>query len=234
MGIYANQEIRAGRSYRQEFRYRRRDGELRWLAEDVHIEPLGPGQWRAVGVCTDITRLKEIQEELRLANQAKDDFLSMLAHELRNPLAPIRNAVELLRHAGPDGPRLQRAREIIERQTEHLVRLVDDLLDVSRITRNKIALQCECLDLVALVSDAVEVRRSVLESAGLKLALDLPREPVWIEGDATRLTQVVSNLIHNAAKFSDPGGWVTVRVVSDPECERAQIVVRDTGIGIDA
>src|SRR5262249_22685740 len=161
----------------------------RWLAEDVHIETVGPGRWRAVGVCTDITGLKEIHTELSRANQAKDDFLSMLAHELRNPLAPIRNAVELLRLWGPAEPRLDRAREIIERQVEHLARLVDDLLDVSRITRNKIVLQRESLDLIEVIREAVEVRRTVLESAGLELHLELPPTPVWIDGDATRLTQ---------------------------------------------
>jgi signal transduction histidine kinase len=180
--------------------------------------------------------LQQRAEELGQADRAKDQFLAMLAHELRNPLAPIRNAIELLKlqqGAAPE-PHLIRAREIIERQVGHQARLIDDLLDVSRISRGKIRLSQEQIDLVRLVRDTGEDCRSVLEAAGLRLFLQLPEEPVWVEGDPTRLAQVVGNLLQNAAKFTDPGGRVTLQVVAEPEGQRATITVCDTGIGIEA
>jgi CheY-like chemotaxis protein len=140
----------------------------------------------------------------------------MLAHELRNPLAPIRNAAHLLKLWGPAEPRLTRAREIIDRQVRHLARQLDDLLDVSRITRGKIELRPVRLDLVALVRETAEDTRGVIEEAGLTLTLDLPPEPLWVQGDPTRLAQVVGNLLANAVKFTQHGGIVTVRL--SPNC----------------
>jgi PAS domain S-box-containing protein len=170
--------------------------------------------------------------ELQRADQRKDEFLAMLAHELRNPLAPIRNAAQILKQLGPPDPPLVRAREIIERQVIHQARLVDDLLDVSRITQGKIDLRRERLDLTALVRDTAEDRRSDLEAAGLTLSLEGVTEPVWVEGDPVRLTQVVGNLLHNAQKFTNPGGGVTVRVAIPPGGEQVAVTVADTGIGI--
>jgi signal transduction histidine kinase/ActR/RegA family two-component response regulator len=224
--------------YQQEFRSRRRDGEMRWIHEQVHIEPLDAGRWHFVGVCTDITEQKRLEDELRRkadelirADQSKDEFLAMLAHELRNPLAPILNAVGVLKRLGSDEPISRRAWEIIERQVRHQARLIDDLLDISRITRGKISLRPERLDLVRLVRDTAEDRRTLLEADGRALALQLPDTPVWVEGDPTRLSQVVGNLLDNAAKFTDPGGHIAVTVAA--EVEFAVIRVRDTGIGID-
>jgi signal transduction histidine kinase len=151
-------------------------------------------------------------EALAAADRAKDDFLAMLAHELRNPLAPIRNAVEILRRLTPPEPRLTRAHEIIDRQVSHQAHLLDDLLDVSRITRGKIDLRRERLDLVQLVRDAAEDSRGLLDAAGLALSLELPAAPIWTEGDPVRLAQVMGNLLQNAAKFTDAGGQVTVRL----------------------
>jgi signal transduction histidine kinase/ActR/RegA family two-component response regulator len=188
----------------------------------------------------DVTEHNRLQEaldervqELAAADRRKNEFLAMLAHELRNPLAPIRNAVFLLQQFGPSEPRLMRAREIVDRQVSHQARLLDDLLDVSRISQGKIVIRPERLDLAQLVREAVEDRRSVLEEAGLTLALELPAGPVWVEGDPTRLSQVVGNLLSNAEKFTNRGGDVSVRLATQPEERRAALTVRDTGIGIE-
>jgi signal transduction histidine kinase/ActR/RegA family two-component response regulator len=154
--------------------------------------------------------LRQRAEALARADRAKDQFLAMLAHELRNPLAPILHAIELLEQLGAPEPPLIRAREIIHRQVSHQAHLLDDLLNVSRIARGKIVLRCERLDLVPLIRSTVEDHRSLLEAAGLTLVLQLPESAVWVEGDPIRLAQVVGNLLQNAAKFTDPGGQVTV------------------------
>jgi signal transduction histidine kinase/ActR/RegA family two-component response regulator len=167
------------------------------------------------------------------ADRAKTEFLAMLAHELRNPLAPIRNAVELLKRIGPPEPRLIRIREIIDRQVSHQAHLLDDLLDVARISRGQIRLRRDRLDLVPLVADATEDSRGVLEDAGLHFSVELPGAPVWVNGDPTRLAQIVANLLRNAAKFTDPGGQVILRLEAEPDGQRVRISVRDTGIGID-
>jgi signal transduction histidine kinase len=177
--------------------------------------------------------LRSHAEALAEADRRKDQFLAMLAHELRNPLAPIRNAVQLLQQLGPAEPPLVRVREVIARQVAHQARLLDDLLDVSRISRGKIELRRQPLEFVRLVGDVVEDHRRVLETAGLTVALELPEEPVWMEGDSTRLSQVVGNLLSNAAKFTEPGGQVRVRLVAEPRSQSVVLSVRDSGIGIE-
>src|SRR5688572_21511023 len=158
----------------------------------------------------------EARQLLLEADRAKTTFLAMLAHELRNPLAPIRHAVELLKRIGPPEPRLIRIREIIDRQVSHQAHLLDDLLDVSRISRGQIRLRRERLDLVPLVADAAEDFRSLLEDAGLQFSVELPGAPVWVNGDPTRLAQIVANLLRNATKFTDPGGQVILRLEVEP------------------
>jgi signal transduction histidine kinase/CheY-like chemotaxis protein len=158
------------------------------------------------------SQLRQRAEELARADRAKDQFLAMLAHELRNPLAPIRNAVELLKQVSSREPRLVRAQEIIERQVSHQAHLLDDLLNVSRIARGKVSLHPIRLDLARLVRETVADYRSVLEGAGLTLTLEVPPGPVWVMGDPTRLAQVIGNLLQNAGKFTDAGGQVTVRL----------------------
>jgi signal transduction histidine kinase len=158
--------------------------------------------------------LEATAARLREADRRKDQFLAMLAHELRNPLAPIRNAVAILKQLGPVEPRIQRVREIIDRQVGHMAHLLDDLLDVSRITSSKIDLRPERLDLGALLAHAAEDFREELERAGLALVLELPEAPLWTEGDPTRLAQVVGNLLSNAAKFTPAGGQVGVRLTT--------------------
>ncbi|HEX5269723.1 MAG TPA: response regulator [Gemmataceae bacterium] len=170
--------------------------------------------------------------EVREADRKKDEFLATLAHELRNPLSPIMNAVHLLRQPRLDAPTAERVWRMLERQVRHMVRLVDDLLDVSRIARGKIELRRERIDLAALVREAAEDRRAVVEGNGLTLDAAVPRGPLWASGDRTRLAQVVGNLLQNSAKFTDPGGRVAVRLSEDREAGRAVIEVEDTGVGI--
>src|SRR5262249_19011843 len=158
------------------------------------------------------TERKRAEEAVREADRRKDDFMATLAHELRNPLAPIRNAFQAVRLKGADPDIREWAEGVIERQVRHMARLVDDLMDVSRISRGKVKLYSEDIDLCRLVRTASEDQRGLLEAAGLHLELNVPPRPVWVRGDATRLSQVVANLLTNAAKFTDPGGRVTVHV----------------------
>ncbi|HSS52623.1 MAG TPA: ATP-binding protein [Thermoanaerobaculia bacterium] len=192
---------------------------------------------RAWGSQLDITEQRRLEEELRRraeeligADRRKDQFLAMLAHELRNPLAPIRNAVELMRQVETVDPTFQPSREMVERQVKHLGRLVDDLLDVSRITQGSIRLRKEVVDLGTIVQRAVEGSRPLIESRAHTVSLRPPAEPVRLEADATRLEQVISNLLNNAAKYTMPGGHVWVTAAR--EGEEAVVRVRDTGIGV--
>ncbi|XXX71914.1 PAS domain S-box protein [Sorangium sp. So ce134] len=208
-------------------------GEPRWyLVRAVPIRGASGEIVRWYGTCTDIHDAKLAEEALKEADQRKDDFLAMLAHELRNPLGPIRNAVEILRQTAVQQPALVRACGVIDRQVSHMARLVDDLLDVSRVARGKIQLRKERCDLVRLLQLTAEDYRSTLEASGLRLELELPAGPVWVLGDPTRLSQAVSNLLHNANKFTDPGGRVTVALSVTPESS-AVVRVRDTGVGMD-
>jgi signal transduction histidine kinase len=183
-------------------------------------------------------RVRDLIQGLEATSRQKDEFLAMLAHELRNPLAPLSNAVQLMRMRGTVDPATERFRDLVERQVLQLRRLVDDLLDVSRLTRGKIELRRARLDLSYLVRQTVEDHRDELTAAGLDLSMELPEEPVWIEGDAARLTQALSNLLLNRAKFTPSGGQVSVRLRIDegPDPNHhpwAAITVRDTGAGIN-
>jgi nitrogen-specific signal transduction histidine kinase/CheY-like chemotaxis protein len=172
------------------------------------------------------------EQSLRDAHSRKDEFLAMLAHELRNPLAPIGNGLQLLEIAGNDKDLRDEARIMMQRQFEHLVRLVDDLLDVSRIARGKIELRTEPLTLAPVVERAVEAVRPLMDGLGHNLTVELPSEPLWVQGDSVRLAQVITNLLVNAAKYTDRGGSIIVSV--SVEEDRAALRVRDTGIGITA
>jgi CheY-like chemotaxis protein len=171
--------------------------------------------------------------EARLKEEArrKDDFLALLGHELRNPLAPIGNAVHLLRKAGRDPELADRACAIVERQVAHMVRLVDDLLDISRITQGKVQLKQEKIDLVETLRAVVADYRPILETSGLALTVSLPSRPVWIAADQARIFQVVSNLFQNAAKFTDPGGRIDLEAAADAS-GGAVVRVKDSGTGI--
>jgi len=186
-----------------------------------------------LAVSFDITARRRAEEALQEADRRKDEFLAMLAHELRNPLAPIRNAAALIRYAAPGNPVLDSARGIIERQLGHLVRLVDDLLDVSRVSRGKITLQCGAVDLGLVARQALETARPQIEAKGHRLEFDAPATPVRVEGDFTRLVQVVGNLLTNAVKFTDPGGVIALSIDRSAATGEARIRIRDNGRGIE-
>jgi signal transduction histidine kinase len=168
---------------------------------------------------------------LREADQRKDEFLATLAHELRNPLAPLRNALEILRIAGDDPGKARFAREMMERQLSQMVRLVDDLLDVSRITTGKLAVRKAVIDLQGALHDAIETVRPFIDARQHALEVDLPRQPIPVEGDRTRLAQVFANLLNNAAKYTQPGG--RIRLEARVEARDAVVCVSDNGIGLD-
>jgi signal transduction histidine kinase/CheY-like chemotaxis protein len=170
-----------------------------------------------------------IAAELRDADARKNEFIAMLAHELRNPLAPVRNALAVFRTRSDD-PDADRLGAMMERQVSHLVRLVDDLLDVSRVTRGKVELRCERVDLAAVAARAAEGARGFLAERQHRLEVELPPAPVWIEADADRIEQVVDNLLSNAGKYTEPGGWVRLSVRGDGR--DAVVRVRDNGIGL--
>jgi signal transduction histidine kinase len=174
--------------------------------------------------------LQATTSALQEADRRKDEFLAMLAHELRNPLAPIRTAVQLLRLKELGESQRTRARDVIERQVEHLVRLIDDLLDVARITRGMITLHREPVLIGAIIARAIETTRPAIDARRHELVLELPDELITVEGDKTRLTQMIGNVLHNAAKFTNVGGRIVLKVTR--EGASAVISVKDTGIGI--
>jgi two-component system CheB/CheR fusion protein len=174
--------------------------------------------------------LKRKEEALQAADRRKDEFLAVLSHELRNPLAPIRNSLYILSRAAPGGEQARRAYAVIERQVAHVGRLVTDLLDVNRIARGKVQLQPVRLDLRDLTMRTVEDHRSIFGPREIELRSQVPTTPVWVIGDATRLSQALGNLLQNAAKFTNKGGIVSVELNSSHE--NAFLCVRDTGVGI--
>lgn len=178
-----------------------------------------------------LRREEAARSQVEAANRAKDDFLAMLGHELRNPLAPIRNAVHILHRAAPASEQAAAARSIIDRQTVHLARLVDDLLDLTRIERGRIELRRETVDLNALVRRTAQDYRGVASGSGLALQVELPESALIVHGDPTRLAQMVGNLLQNAVKFTPRGGQVSVSLAR--LAGQAEIRIRDTGAGID-
>jgi|GEM_PF-467476 len=227
------QALAAGEVFDTEYRLRRGDGVYRWfIGRNV---PLLDEQRRVLGwfgSATDIEELKRSEEALRQADQRKDEFLAMLAHELRNPLAPIRNVVQILQLTVEDDKRVAPALALMSRQVDHLVRLVDDLLDVSRINRGKIELRRERLELGSLVNQAVESVRPLYDSRHRQLSVQLAASPMYLEGDATRLTQVITNLLTNGARYTGEQGQVWVSLVQTGN--EAVLRVADNGIGLAA
>ena len=184
----------------------------------------------ALLVIRDVTGQHRIEEELREADRRKNDFLATLSHELRNPLAPIRNSLFLVERASPGSPRANRALEVIRRQTEQIARLVDDLLDVTRIARGKVVLERERIDLREVVRATCEDHRSMMVKGDVELEMELPLEPVWVCADRTRMVQVVGNLLQNALKFTPAGGRIEARL--EVHDRWAEIAIADTGAGI--
>ena len=208
-----------------------RHGGARWIHAAYTPHLLANGQVSGVIVLvTDITARKHAELALRDADRRKDEFLAMLAHELRNPLAPIRNSLNILRLMSQSDPTVEQVGQMMERQVNHMVRLVDDLLEVSRITRGKIELRLELVEIAGIVRTAIETSQPLITAAGHQLAVSLPPQPLTIHADPVRLSQVISNLLNNAAKYTEAGGqiWLTIR----PEGDWVAISVRDSGIGI--
>jgi PAS domain S-box-containing protein len=208
-----------------------KDGRL--IDISLTLSPVRSADGRMIAaskVARDITERKKAEIALREADRHKDEFLATLAHELRNPLAPIRNSLHLLRMAAPSDATAQRVCEMMERQVNHLVRLVDDLMEVSRITRGLIDLRDEETDLATVLRSAIETSKPLIEAAEHQLAISIPSEPIPLRGDAVRLSQVFSNLLNNAAKYTDGQGQISLS--ARREGREIVVSVRDSGIGI--
>lgn len=182
-------------------------------------------------ILRDMTDRKRMEEELQLADRRKDQFLATLAHELRNPMAPLRNGLQVLR-LSPDQETQEQAVETMERQLEQMMRLVDDLADISRITRNQLLLRKVRIDLGSVVQSAVEAARPQIDAGGHELTVALPPEPVYLQGDLMRLAQVFWNLLNNSAKYTEPGGRISLTAAL--EGRNVVVMVQDNGIGIAA
>jgi len=217
----------------QEYRCLRPDGRITWISHRGHAEyDAGGRPVRSFGVALDITERKLAEQALQEADRRKDNFIATLAHELRNPLAPIRNAVQVLRRGGHEDPQVVWCSGVIDRQVTQMARLLEDLLDTSRLTRGQFALRLERLALPAVIEHALEIAQPRIEEHGHALSVSLPRVPLQVDGDMTRLAQVFSNLLINAAKYTPAGGrlGLTVEAVG----EEVEIRVSDNGIGISA
>lgn len=236
--------IRRQEGYVLEYRVLWPDGSVHWLMVRGRASYGADGRPTSTfGVTLDITQRKDAEaleaaqseqlrlltESLRDAARRKDEFLAMLAHELRNPLSPVANAVEIMR-ARPSRAQGERARGVVERQLRHMSRLIDDLLDVSRINTGKITLKRERLDLVTAIERALETAHGFIAQSEHELEAHFPAAPVYVHADPVRVEQVITNLLHNAAKYTDPGG--TIWVVLEAEGASARLRIRDTGIGI--
>ena len=214
--------------------------EKEYIHKDGSVFPVSLRAWpvldadgKVIGMrafVRDITDRRRVEEALRDADRRKDEFIATLSHELRNPLAPIRNGLQVLRITGGQGPSAERAQEMMERQVEHLVRLVDDLLEVSRVSHGKIELRKERLDLAVVVDRAIDLNRELIDAAGVLLRVAPPDAPVLVDADPVRLAQIFGNLLNNAVNYTDRGGHIEVEVrrVAD----EAIVSVADTGVGI--
>ncbi len=219
--------------YVSEYRLLEADGSVRWNFERGRVEYDAAGKpLRLTGLSQDISARKQAEEALREADRKKDEFLATLAHELRNPLAPIRNSLELLKHNSGDAVLLDQALVTMDRQVGHMVRLIDDLLDVSRITSNKLALKLERIELTSIMRYAVDACKSICESDHHQLLVEYPQETIWLNADSVRLTQVFVNLLTNSSKYMADHGkiWFTAKW-TDGE---VIVKVKDTGFGISA
>lgn len=226
-----HEHLRHGLPFQHECRLRCRNGSYRWfLVTGMAERDLDGSAFRMAGSIVDVTERKEAEQVLQDANRAKDEFLATLAHELRNPLAPIRSGLEILRKDRANGPASQRARDTMQRQLVHMIRLIDDLLDISRINNGKIHLDMGRVHLLRVLESAIEIGRPAIDAARHRLILDLPTRDIEVKGDATRLAQAVGNLLNNAAKYTPEGGTIELRMRQ--EGMEAMIQVIDNGVGI--
>ncbi|HYB99975.1 MAG TPA: PAS domain S-box protein [Candidatus Limnocylindrales bacterium] len=226
-----NDSIATGKPFEMVFPLRNSAGTFRPFL--TRVNPLRDDSGRILywfGTNTDISEIKRMEDALREADRRKDEFLATLAHELRNPLAPIRNSLQIMKMPGLDEQTFRQSRDMMERQVHHLVRLVDDLLDVSRVMRGKIDLRREPVELGAIIARAVETVEASIRQKGLELEIQVQPEPIFVDADPVRMTQVVGNLLGNAAKYTEPGGHV--RVIAERVGANAILRVRDDGIGI--
>jgi len=221
-------------SYEAEYRAVRADGSVVWIADRGRVVHDRESQKaRIVGVSVDLTRRKNLEEALVESDHRKNEFLATLAHELRNPLAPVRYAVKVLDVKGPETPHLRWAVELIDRQIQHMARLIDDLLDVNRISRNMLELRREKAELASVIAVAVETSRPLIEQGNHNLVLDVPTDPIYLNADKVRLAQVFSNLLNNAtqhSRSSDTGAKIYLTAMRDGSS--AVITVKDAGVGI--
>ncbi len=221
--------------YDEEYRVAQGDGAMRWVRDRAFVVKDAMEQpYRIARITSDISGRKAMESRLRAADENKNDFLATLAHELRNPLSPIRTAVELLGRSGPDAVAVHgKARAVITRQVDHLTRLVDDLLDVARISEGKLTLRQQAVELDDVLKAALETAAPVLDARQHSIEVVAPPVPLWVWGDAIRLAQSIGNLLHNAAKFTSPNGAVRL-AVEVAAGDMVRITVRDNGIGISA
>jgi CheY-like chemotaxis protein/nitrogen-specific signal transduction histidine kinase len=219
---------------RMEYRMFHKDGSIKWILDQAKIvqrdsngRPL-----RMCGTCTDITERKQTEEALKAMDCRKNEFLAMLGHELRNPLAPIRNAVQILKTLNISDPQLDWSRNVIDRQVNHMSRLIDDLLDVARVMEGKIILKFDNVQLSEIIEGAVEICGPLAEMRQHSLSITPTAAPKWVKGDRIRLVQIVANLLNNAIKYTPEGGRISVTVTE--EAGYAHIKVKDNGAGISA
>jgi two-component system CheB/CheR fusion protein len=223
--------MRSGKDFSVEARIARADGVHRWhLSHCVPLHDTAGKVRKLLVTGTDIDEQKKAEEALREDDARKNEFIATLAHELRNPLAPIRNGLEIMRLREDDPVVMAQARSMMGRQLSQLVRLVDDLLDISRITGGRIQLRRSCVDLSIVLESALETAKPVIAEAEQEVRLILPGEKTHLDADLTRLSQVFSNLLDNAAKYSDRGGRITI--IAEREKDRVVVRVQDTGMGI--
>ena len=224
--------------FHQRARLRRYDGQWRWFESRANpILGTAGAISGFIGSSMDITEIYESQEALKELGRRKDEFLATLSHELRNPLAPIRNAVEILKSVMPGEPKFEWCRGLIDQQVHHMARLMEDLLDLSRITRNILELRKQPIDLNRVIRDAIETSRPLIETGQHRLTVDLPTESIPLDGDPTRLMQLFANLLNNAAKYMEPKGHIHLTARLAPPAApggppQVIVSVRDTGIGI--
>jgi PAS domain S-box-containing protein len=225
------EHVAAGRPYTSTYRVRRKEGTWIWVEATAQVVKDASGAAaHIVGTLVDITARREAEQALKDAERRKDEFLAMLAHELRNPLAPMKHALELMQGDPDDRKRLEQARSTLERQVSHMGRLVDDLLDVSRIASSKLELKKERISLVSVLRNVVETSRPSLERSGHVFTVELPADPTYLWADPVRLAQVFGNLLDNAGKYTPSGGEIRLRAQS----RGAEVSVRvsDNGYGI--
>jgi PAS domain S-box-containing protein len=225
--------VASGEPWEDTFALRRHDGELRWhLSRAMPIKNESGVVLRWFGSNTDVTEQRKMAADLAEADRRKNEFLATLAHELRNPLAPIRTGLQVLEQSGGHGVDAVQARTMMDRQLGQMVRLVDDLMDVSRITSGKIELRKEPVQLAAAVNSAIETTLPLIEQMGHELSVTLPEQPIAVNADLTRLAQVFMNLLNNAAKYSERGG--RIELIAKRQAGDVVVSVKDNGIGIDA